>query len=162
VHEGGISTPLVAHWPKGFRPRGVAHAPCHVVDLLPTILEATGAAYLNELGGHEIQPLQGESLLALLKGEDWQREQPIFWEHEGNAAIRLGPFKLVRLHDKPWELYDLEADRTELTNLAGRNLTLERDLIGQYYAWAKNVGVIDWNEALPKLIKAWQMETVDG
>jgi arylsulfatase len=100
--------------------------------------------------------------LGLLKGKDWQREQPIFWEHEGNAAIRLGQFKLVRLHDKPWELYDIEADRTELTNLAGRDPTFERDLIGQYYAWAKNVGVIDWNEALPKLIKAWQMETVDG
>ena len=107
VHEGGISTPLVVHWPEGFAPRSTAHAPCHVVDILPTILEATGAAYQAEVGGHEIQPLQGESLLGLFQGADWQREQPIFWEHEGNAAIRLGQFKLVRLHDRPWELYDI-------------------------------------------------------
>lgn len=162
VHEGGISTPLVVHWPEGFAPRSTAHAPCHVVDILPTILEVTGAAYQTEVGGHEIQPLQGESLLGLFRGADWQREQPIFWEHEGNAAIRLGQFKLVRLHDRPWELYDIEADRTELTDLAGRNPTLERDLIRQYQTWADRVGVLDWNEALPKLLQAWNLQTPDG
>jgi len=162
VHEGGISTPLVVHWPDGFAPRSAAHAPCHVVDILPTILEATGAACQAEVGGHEIQPLRGESLLRLFQGADWQREQPIFWEHEGNAAIRLGQFKLVRLHDRPWELYDIEADRTELTNLAGRNPKLERDLIRQYQTWADRVGVLDWNEALPKLLQAWNLQTPDG
>ena len=162
VHEGGISTPLVVHWPDGFAPRSAAHAPCHVVDILPTILEATGAACQAEVGGHEIQPLRGESLLRLFQGADWQREQPIFWEHEGNAAIRLGQFKLVRLNDRPWELYDIEADRTELTNLAGRNPKLERDLIRQYQTWADRVGVLDWNEALPKLLQAWNLQTPDG
>jgi len=151
VHEGGISTPLVVHWPDGFAPRSAAHAPCHVVDILPTILEATGAACQAEVGGHEIQPLRGESLLRLFQGADWQREQPIFWEHEGNAAIRLGQFKLVRLHD-----------RAELTNLAGRNPKLERDLIRQYQTWADRVGVLDWNEALPKLLQAWNLQTPDG
>jgi arylsulfatase A-like enzyme len=162
VHEGGISTPLIVHWPKGFAPRGIAHAPCHVVDILPTILDATGATYLTELGGHEIQPLQGESLLDLFQGKEWHRQQPIFWEHEGNAAIRLGQFKLVRLHNHPWELYDIEADRTELTDLTGRNPKLERDLIRQYHAWAQSVGVMDWNEALPKLIEAWKLDSVEG
>ncbi|AUQ66221.1 arylsulfatase [Phaeobacter inhibens] len=162
VHEGGISTPLVAHWPKGFKPRGNAHAACHVVDILPTILEAAGAAYQTEVGGHDIQPLQGESLLGLFQGKDWQRAQPIFFEHEGNAAIRLGQFKLVRLHDCPWELYDIEADRTELTNLAGLTPALENDLIRQYQTWADAAGVLDWNEALPKLLAAWKMETPNG
>ncbi|WP_298852000.1 arylsulfatase [uncultured Ruegeria sp.] len=162
VHEGGISTPLVAHWPKGFEPRSIAHAPCHVVDILPTILKATGATYQTEVGGHEIQPLQGESLLDLFRGREWRREQPIFWEHEGNAAIRLGQFKLVRLHDLAWELYDIEADRTELTNLAGRNPALENNLIRQYESWAESVGVLDWNKALPKLLRAWNIEAADG
>ncbi|MBT8168017.1 arylsulfatase [Falsiruegeria litorea] len=162
VHEGGISTPLVAHWPEGLNPRCTAHAACHVVDILPTILEATGGAYQTEVGGHEIQPLQGESLLGLFQGKNWQREQPIFWEHEGNASIRLGQFKLVRLHDCSWELYDIETDRTELTDLAGRNPALEKDLIRQYQAWAETVGVLDWNEALPKLLAAWKMATQNG
>ena len=133
-----------------------------MVDILPTILEATGCAYQAEVGGHEIQPLQGESLLALLAGKDWQREQPIFWEHEGNSAVRLGQFKLVRLHNQPWELYDMEADRTELSNRAGRHVGLERFLVGQYQAWAEQVGVMDWEQALPRLLAAWKMQTVDG
>ena len=162
VHEGGISTPLVAHWPLGFGSRSTAHAPCHVVDILPTILEATGAAYQSEVGGHEIQPLQGESLLDLFREKDWSREEPIFWEHEGNAAIRLGQFKLVRLHDQPWELYDIEADRTELVDLAGRHAKVEADLIKRYEDWAKRAGVMSWDEALPKLVRAWGLGSVDG
>jgi len=162
VHEGGISTPLVAHWPIGFDGRSTAHASCHVVDILPTILEATGSAYQSEVGGHEIQPLQGESFLALLQGKGWEREQPIFWEHEGNSAVRLGQFKLVRLHNQPWELYDMEADRTELTNLAGRHVGLETDIVAQYQAWAEQIGVMDWKQALPRLLAAWKMDSVDG
>lgn len=162
VHEGGISTPLVAHWPKGFAARGVAHASCHVVDILPTILDATGARYQSEIGGHEIQPCQGESLIGVFEGQDWAREQPIFWEHEGNAAIRLAQFKLVRLHGQPWELYDMDADRTELNNLAGKHLPLEKDLVAQYQSWADQVGVMNWDDALPKLLAAWGMETAQG
>ena len=162
VHEGGISTPLVAHWPKGFEPATSAHAACHVVDILPTILEATGASYLSELGGHEIQPIQGESLLGLLKGVDWSREQPIFFEHEGNAAVRMGQFKLVRLQGQDWELYDIEADRTELHNLAGRNAPLEAALVQQYTDWAEKIGVVDWEVVEPLLMRAWGLATVDG
>ncbi|WP_299352578.1 arylsulfatase [uncultured Shimia sp.] len=162
VHEGGISTPLVAHWRKGFTPRGTAHAACHVVDILPTILEATGCTYQTEVGGHEIQPMQGESLMDLLRDKEWERVQPIFWEHEGNAAIRSGPFKLVRLHGHDWELYDMEADRTELTNLIGKNAPREKDMLAQYEAWAKEIGVMDWDVVLPRLLEAWNMESVDG
>ena len=98
----------------------------------------------------------------VFRGKDWERKQPIFWEHEGNAAIRLGQFKLVRLHDQPWELYDMEADRTELANLAGRHAQFEMELKKQYHAWAEKVGVMDWNRALPLLLAAWDMETVNG
>ena len=162
VHEGGISTPLVAHWPAGLKPGGVAHEACHVVDILPTILEVTGTQYQGEVGGHGIQPCQGESLVAMMKGADWQRAQPIFWEHEGNSAIRSGPFKLVRKHGHDWELYDMEADRTELHNLAGKGGRIENDLRRQYQDWADKSGVVDWDIQLPKLLKAWKLDSAEG
>jgi arylsulfatase len=162
VHEGGISTPLIAHWPDGITAGSIGHEACHVVDILPTILEATGSSYLNELGGHKIQSMQGESILKLLKGEEWKRQQPIFFEHEGNCAIRLGNFKLVCEYASDWELYDMDVDRTELNNLFGKNKPLEKELLGQYSAWAEKTGVMDWGTALPKILKAWNMETVDG
>ena len=161
VHEGGISTPLIAHWPGRVVPQTV-HDPAHVVDILPTILQATGAPYLKELGGHPIQPLQGESFLDLLKGADWSREQPIFFEHEGNCAIRAGEFKLVRRHGLDWELYNMDADRTELHNLIGRNAPLEGDLLKQFTDWADKQGVMDWETALPRLLAVWGMETAEG
>ncbi len=162
VHEGGISTPLVAHWPSGFGAQPSRHTPCHVVDILPTILEVTGTTYLNELGGHEIQPCQGESFLDLLCGKDWCREQPIYFEHEGNSAIRLGQFKLVRLHGQDWELYDIEADRTELRDLIGGDQVRTDSLIRQYQDWADKTGVLDWDIALPRLLAAWEMDNAEG
>jgi arylsulfatase A-like enzyme len=162
VHEGGISTPLIAHWPNRFKNPLTCHAASHVIDIMPTILEASGSSYLNEIGGHETQPLQGESLMHLLDGNTWQREQPIFWEHEGNSAIRLGQFKLVRQHNQNWELYDMETDRTELNNLIGKNARLETELLKQYQAWANSSGVVDWNKLLPGLLKAWGLNNVDG
>ena len=162
VHEGGISTPFIAHWPGRIPPSLSAHTPCHVVDVLPTILEATGCAYLTELGGHAIQPLQGESFLDLLFGKDWTREQAIFFEHEGNAAIRCGNFKLVKRHGCAWELYDMEEDRTELHDLAGSHARLEMDLLKRYQDWAQKAGVLDWDEVLPKLLAAWDLESAEG
>ncbi len=162
VHEGGISTPLIAHWPKRITTPLKAHTPCHVIDIFPTILEAAGVRYLSELGGHAIQPLQGESLLDLLTGKDWQRAQPIFFEHEGNCAIRTEGWKLVRRYGQDWELYDMDADRTELRNLAGRNTPLESKLKADFAAWEDRVGVINWDILLPRLLKAWNLKSVDG
>ncbi len=162
VHEGGISTPLVAHWPNGFGARDTAQAACHVADILPTILAATGTKAVSELDGHHIQTPQGESLLDLFNGKDWSREQPIFFEHEGNAAIRRGQFKLVRLHGQDWELYDMEADRTELHNLIHGDEARAKAMIRQYENWAEKSGVMAWDQALPLLLQAWGMESVDG
>jgi arylsulfatase len=162
VHEGGISTPLLAQWPARFRPGGVAHMPAHVVDILPTILEAAGVPYPDEVGGHAIQSPDGESFLPLLEGRAWTRQQPVFWEHEGNSAVRVGDFKLVRQHGRDWELYDMERDRTELNNLAGRNAPLEERLKREYAGWAKAAGVEDWGLLLPKLMKLWAMEDIHG
>lgn len=163
VHEGGISTPMIAHWPNGLTPHTAPlHDPCHVVDILPTILDATGCPALSELGGHGLQPLQGESLLPLLYGKNRSREQPIFWEHEGNAAIRAGRFKLVRRFDAAWELYDMETDRTETRDLAAGDGPRVAQLARQYDAWAAHVGVRDWRELSQKLLAFWQLDHAEG
>lgn len=155
VHEGGISTPLIAHWPARFGGPSVAHAPTHVVDILPTLMEASGVAYPLERAGRPVPRLDGESFLPLLEGQAWQREAPLFWEHEGNAAIRDGAWKLVRRHGGDWELYDMEADRTELTDLAARNRPKAATLAKDWTAWAERVGVIDWDRLASRLGKAW-------
>jgi arylsulfatase len=162
VHEGGISTPLIAHWPAGLLVPGARHAPCHVIDILPTILDAVGAGHPSEIGGQPVLPLDGESFLPLLQGQSWAREQPIFWEHEGNSAVRLDNSKLVRKFDAPWELYDMERDRTELHDLMGRNEPLTRRLQREYEAWAESVGVVDWSVLLPRLQAIWQMDDIHG
>jgi arylsulfatase len=162
VHEGGISTPLVVQWPARLKRPHVSHAASHVVDILPTILEAAGVRYPSEIGGRVIQPLDGESLLDLMAGKTWSREQPIFWEHEGNAAVRLGELKLVRRFGEPWELYDMTADRTELHDLSGRSPGRARDMIVDYDAWAGRVGVMDWNDARGELRRIWRERMAKG
>ena len=162
VHEGGISTPLIAQWPARFKNTGVAHAACHVVDILPTILEAANVRYPDELGGQAIQRPDGESLLPLLSGREWTRVQPIYWEHEGNAAVRIGEFKLVRKFNQDWELYNMEQDRTELRDLAEREKPRVQALARDYEGWAQAAGVVDWKLQLPKLQAAWQMEDPHG
>ncbi len=155
VHEGGISTPLLARWPARFGGPRVQHQPCQVVDLLPTILEATGARYSSETAGGPLQALNGESFLPLLEGRRWQREQPIFWEHEGNGALRQGQWKLVRRHGRPWELYDMEADRTELDDRAAREPERLRRMAREHAALCEASGVRDWDVLLPVLERIW-------
>lgn len=162
VHEGGISTPLIAHWPARLRQHGIAHAPAHVVDLLPTILDAAGLRYPRQLGDRALPEADGESLMPLLEGRDWQRDRPLFWEHEGNCAVRDGALKLVRRFNQPWELYDMEADRTELHDLAPKNTALVQRLERQYAHWADEAGVQDWNLLQPRLLAAWEMDDAHG
>lgn len=162
VHEGGISTPLIAHWPAGFGPRAHAHAPAHVIDILPTLLEAAGAAPLQERQDTAIQALEGESLLSLFQGADWSRDAPIFFEHEGNGAVRWGDKKLVRVHGGPWELYDIPLDRTELHDLAPRDTVRAQDLERLYADWAQRVGVGDWTQLEAALQRAWNMDDIHG
>jgi len=144
VHEGGIATPLIAHWPKAAGARGLTHEPCHFVDLPATILEVCGARYPREFGGQAITPLEGESFAALLRGQTWRRARPMFWEHEGHRAVREGRWKLVRRYPGPWELYDMVADRTELNDLSGRYPAEVARLGGFYEEWAARVGVVPW------------------
>jgi arylsulfatase len=144
VHEGGIATPFVVRWPAGGLAQGsVVRAPCQLTDVMPTILEATGAAYPVRYHDRDIAPCEGRSLLPALRGRS-SPDGALYWEHTGNAAIRSGRWKLVRDYPKPWELYDIERDRTELRDLAGVHPDVVRELSERWQAWADRIGVIPW------------------
>jgi arylsulfatase A-like enzyme len=147
VHEGGISTPLIVHWPAGIPAarRGKVEAqPGHLIDLMATCVDLSGTNYPTRFNGEPITPLEGVSLRLALEGKSLQRAQPIFWEHEGNRAIRAGRWKLVSKHPGGWELYDIAADRAEQNDLVTKFPDRVRDLSAQWDAWAKRAGVLPW------------------
>jgi arylsulfatase len=129
VHEGGISTPLIVHWPRGLRARGeLRHTPGHVIDLVPTILAAAGAERPKTWQGDALPAAPGKSLLPAFDQDNQVPRECLWWLHEGNRAIRMGDWKLVAAKDAPWELYDLSVDRSERKNLAERHLDRVREL----------------------------------
>ncbi len=120
VHEGGITTPLIVHWPKGIAARGeLRHNTGHLIDLAPTVLEIVGGKMAESLDGKPIPPAPGKSLLPTFAKDDTVKHDWFWWYHVGNRAIRAGDWKLVADHDNAWELYDLKTDRSETKNLAG-------------------------------------------
>jgi arylsulfatase A-like enzyme len=149
VHEGGIATPFIAYWPGTVPENRLAHAPCNLIDIMATCLDAAGATYPRQHGGREIQPPEGESLLPLLHDQAWSRERPICWEHEGNRAVRQGKWKLVSKFPGPWELYDMERDRTELHDLTAEHPEKATELSRIWDVWAQRVGVVPWEEIRP-------------
>jgi arylsulfatase A-like enzyme len=118
VHEGGISTPLIVHWPEGIKSPGEKRdMPGHVIDLVPTVLELAGLDAAAEK--QDAPPLAGKSLLSVFTGDGAALHSSLWWEHEGNRAYREGDWKIVAAgKNNPWELYDLSQDRTELKDLA--------------------------------------------
>jgi arylsulfatase len=126
----------------GIRDKGaIRHAPGYLPDIMATILDVTGTRYPEERDGHAIAPLEGTSLTSVID-QDQAARPAMFWEHEGNAAVRIGRWKLVKKFPGPWELYDMESDRTELTDLADRHPERVADMAEQYGAWAARCGVI--------------------
>ena len=146
VHEGGIATPLVAHWPRGIpakRNGALTHDVGHVIDLLPTCLDLAGVAYPSQHDGTPLTPVAGMSLAPALRGESFG-ERELYFEHQGNAAVRIGKWKLVHAHGEPWELYDLGADRTELNDLSTTHPEKVTALTAKWQSWANHVGVQPW------------------
>lgn len=160
VHEGGISTPFIAHWPQGIKDRGaIRHSPGQLTDIVATVLEVTGAPYPQTYQGRDILPIEGESLVPLFTNETRERG-PLFWEHEGNSAVRVGQWKLVRNYPGEFELYDVDADRTELNDLAAVYPAKVQELRALYEEWASRVGVIP-RETILNIYKNRASGTVD-
>jgi arylsulfatase A-like enzyme len=142
IHEGGIATPLIVHWPNGIRERGgIRHSPGYLPDIMATILDITRTEYPAQRDGEPMPPVEGRSLAPVFE-RDGGEPRPMFWEHEGNAAVRIGSWKLVRRFPGPWELYDMEDDRTELNDLAAVHPERVTDMARRYDEWAQRCGVI--------------------
>ena len=141
VHEGGIATPLIVHWPGHVPENAITDEVGHIIDFMPTCCEVAGATYPEEFDGHAIQPVQGRSLVPVFEGRSRTPHEILHWAHEGNHAIRAGKWKLVMEANSPWELYDMEADRTELNDLSQQRPDVVEELRDKFERWAREVGV---------------------
>jgi len=156
MHEGGISTPLIVHWPANIQEKGTFRGqPGQLMDIMATCIEVAGASYPEIYKDHKIYPLEGKSLYPAFANEPIDREA-LYWEHEGNRAIRIGKWKLVsKANKKPrtfdlveslrlsdWELYDMVADRTETVDLSNEYPERVKEMSEKWKIWAKRVLVI--------------------
>lgn len=161
VHEGGISSPLIVHWPAKINSgtsgiEGFKTEPAHLIDIMATCVDVSGNLYPTVFNGNEIQPMEGKSLVPIFEGRGLEREA-IYWEHEGNRAVRMGKWKLVSKADKKhsfvwdkiddlelnnWELFDMENDRTEMYDLAPQHTELVQKMAQMWLVWAKRTGIV--------------------
>jgi arylsulfatase len=156
THEGGIATPLIVHWPDRLMQEGKMYRqtnvgpmidfPGHLIDLMPTILDITGSSYPEKSSqGSDLYPMEGISLYSMLTaGELIERSKPIFFEHEGNRAVRDGKWKAVSRHLEPWALYDMEKDRTEVNDLSETYPDKLERYKQLYKEWAVRTHVDEW------------------
>ncbi len=139
LHEGGVATPLIAHWPKGI-PSGLhgtlVTEPTHTIDLMATCVDLSGAKYPETYKGNQIIPMAGKSLRPLFEGKAFCRNAPIFFNLGGSRAMREGRWKLISVKGGPWELYDMQTDRTELNDLAAELPEKVTAMSTRYDAWA--------------------------
>jgi arylsulfatase A-like enzyme len=151
-HQGGIQTPLIVHWPRGVKDElngKILNQYGFLPDIVQTCLEVAGARRPTERNGKPVPESDGISLVKVLQGSLGPvHTKPICIEHEGNRVVRQGKWKLVSYFDEPWELYDIEADRSESTDLAGAFTAVVDRLDAAYMAFATRAGVIPWEEAL--------------
>ena len=137
VHEGGIATPWIVHWPRGVAGAGGLRRPMvHLVDVTPTVLDLAGVVPPVEHDGRPVPPRQGRSILPAVRAADAGVHEELWWCHNGNRAVRVGDWKLVADRGKPWELYDLAADRCETKDLAAAHPEKIRDLESRWQATA--------------------------
>ena len=139
-HEGGIRTPFIAHWPQMIQDKGgLRHEPGHLIDIMPTLVDVAGAEYPI---GRGILPMEGISLVPVLQGRPSGRTGPLFFEHERSRAVREGKWKLVSAADGDWELYDMDADPTEMHSLAAGMPERVAAMSSKWQAWAERAHVL--------------------
>jgi arylsulfatase A-like enzyme len=141
VHEGGISTPFIVHWPNRIPEPGIRTAPIHFIDFLPTLAELADAMLPTERVGVPLRGVEGQSFAASFTDAEWTRDEPLWFEHEGNRALRDGAWKLVSAHPGDWELYNIDDDRTEGNNLADREPARLQRMVKAWDDTASRVGV---------------------
>jgi arylsulfatase A-like enzyme len=141
VHEGGIATPFIVRWPGVVKPNTMTHQIGHIIDVLPTCVDLAGAKYPREFNGNAILPVEGRSLVPAFRGNDVAAPDLLFWEQDGNRAVRQSKWKLVwDVELKHWELYDVKADRTETKDLADTFPEKVKELAAAYDRWAQSTG----------------------
>jgi arylsulfatase len=152
VHEGGIASPFIAHWPKGIATGGkiISDQIFHLVDIMPTLCELAGVNYPSRYNGRKITQSQGISMVPYLKGKsDKHEKRTLYWQHMNHSAIRDGDWKLVTLNDRDelrWELYDLSEDRSETDNVIAKNPEIAQKLKDKWRKWAKEVNALPFTE----------------
>ncbi len=154
THQGGIASPLIVYWPKAIKQKGaILNEDAHLIDIMATCVDIAGIKYPTNYNGHSIQPMEGKSLVGAIHNKPIKRDF-IFWEHEGNRAIKAGPWKLVSKTEKnkvftdkdqnAWELYNLDKDPSET-----------KDLAGQYTSKVKELALLWEQEAIRTKALPW-------
>jgi arylsulfatase len=142
IQEGGIATPFIFHWPAVIKKARIVRSPAHVIDVLPTCADLAGTNYPETYKNHAITPTPGISLRTYLEDTE-PKSRKLYWEHYGNAGARHGDWKLVRDKGKPWQLFDLSQDPTELNDLATAHPERAAELNKAYQSWARSVGLAE-------------------
>lgn len=140
---GGIATPMIVQWPAGLKtnPGSITNQPVHVIDMMATCLELAGATYPTTYKGNTIKPMDSKSLTPILEGQIREQTSPMYWEHEGGRAVRLGDWKLVSLKNGSWQLYNMANDLSETKNVAVENPEKVTELKNLWNAWAVKMGL---------------------
>ncbi len=150
-HEGGISSPLIAHWPQGLqaKPGSITDQPGHLIDLMATFLDVGNAKYPKQIGDRVIDPLQGKSLLPILRGQEREAHETLYFHFGTDRALRQGPWKLVSAKLGKWELYNLNEDRSELNDLSGKHPDRVAAMAKQWFQLAENVDRLKGRDLSP-------------
>jgi len=145
-NEGGISAPFIAYYPKLIKPGSINHQPAHVVDIQATIFDLAGVKYPETFNGNKITAPDGLSLKDPMQGKNWKGHEVLYWEHQGNKALRQRKWKIVSSYpENVWRLYNMEEDRIELNDLSKKDPQKLHELIELYAKWAEKSGVKDWS-----------------
>lgn len=164
MHEGGISSPFIAWFPQKIKAGEIKKGTAHLIDIAPTLYDVAGASYPTTYNGTSTNALAGISLKSLLfQGTELIRSEPIFWERAGNKAVRKGKWKLVSTFpQKNWELYNIETDRGETTDVAKQYPDVVKELQADYIVWAKKNNVEDYAKLKPAIPMAIPGTTTDN